>query len=131
MDIEQLRAYCLAVDGAAESLPFNDTTLVYKVMDKMFAYFSLLPKEGDFFVTLKCDPQRSVELREQYWGITCGYHTDKKYWISVYLKSDVPDTLIRELIDHSVAEVIRKLPKIRQKAYHDSVRRGFNSIESV
>ena len=119
MDIEQLRNYCLAVNGASECLPFDDMTLVFKVMNKIFAFFSLAPKEGDFFVTLKCDPERSMLLRERYQGITCGYHTNKKHWISVYLKSDVPDALIVELVNHSAEEVIKKLPKVRQKAYSD------------
>ena len=121
MNIEELRTYCLAVKGASESLPFDDKTLVYKVMNKMFAYFSLQPKDGDFFVNMKCEPAKSAELMERYRGIVFGYYSDKKYWISVYLKSDVPDTLIKELIHHSVDEVVKKLPKIKQKEYYGSI----------
>lgn len=117
MNIEELREYCLSVKGSSESCPFlKDTILVFKVMGKMFAYVDLEPKDGDFFVQLKCDPEKSSGLREKYTGVR---QTDFKtlLWNSVYLESDVPDALIRELICHSVDEVIRKLPKSKRDAY--------------
>lgn len=120
MNIEQLREYCLQVKGVAECFPFDETTLVFKVMDKMFAYIGLEPKDGDFFVNLKCDPERAVELREQYEGVRPGYHASKLMWNSVYLHSDVSDKLLKELIDHSVEEVIKKLPKKQQEIYKNS-----------
>lgn len=119
MNIEELREYCLSVKGASESFPFDDTTLVFKIMNKMFAYAGLEPKDGDFFVNLKCDPEKSVILRQQYEGVRPGYHTSKTMWNSVYLHSDVPDKLIKELIDHSVEEVIKKLSKKLQSEYHN------------
>ncbi|HCC51881.1 MAG TPA: cytoplasmic protein [Porphyromonadaceae bacterium] len=120
MNIEELRAYCLSVRGATESTPFlDDSILVFKVMGKMFAYAGINPKDGIFKVDLKCDPDYSAELREKYNGITHGTHTRGLLWNAVFIDSDVPDELIRKLIDHSVGEVIRKLSgKLRQK-YHD------------
>jgi Uncharacterized protein conserved in bacteria len=85
-------------------------------MDKMFAYIPLEPKDGVFKADLKCHPDKSVELRERYNGITA---TDFKtpLWNLVTLQSDVPDELIKELIEHSVEEVIKKLPKKKQEEY--------------
>jgi predicted DNA-binding protein (MmcQ/YjbR family) len=121
MDIETLRDYCLSVKGAGECFPFDDTVLVFKVMGKMFAYISLKPAEKGFFVNLKCDPERTIELRERYFGVVKGYHAGNNLmWNSVYMESDVPDKLIVELIAHSVEEVIKKLPKKQQEIYHQS-----------
>lgn len=117
MNIEELREYCMSVKGATECFPFDDTVLVFKVMEKMFAYISLDPKDGIFMVNLKCNPDKSTELREQYMGITHGSHTRSLMWNRVALDSDVPDKLIRELISHSVEEVIKKLPKKKQLEY--------------
>ncbi len=120
MNIEEFRTYCLAVKGASESLPFlTHNVLVFKVMGKMFAYIPLEPKDGIFKADLKCNPEKSVELREKYNGIT---HTDFKtlLWNLVTLESDVPDKLIEELIRHSVDEVICKLPKKKQEEYRNS-----------
>ena len=89
-------------------------------MGKMFAYFSLKPKGESFFVNMKCDPEKSAYLMASYNGISFGYYSDKKYWISVYIESDVPDELIKELINHSVSEVIKKLPKKLQVEYFEN-----------
>lgn len=120
MNIEDLRNHCLSIKGAVENLPFDDDTLVFKVMDKMFAYTPLTPYDGRFWIALKCDPEKAVDLREQYEGVQPGYHMNKKYWNSVYIESDVSDDMIIELIRHSVDEVIKKLPKIRQQEYLNS-----------
>ena len=117
MNIEEFRDYCLSIKGSSESLPFlRHNVLVFKVMNKMFAYIPLEPKDSIFRVDLKCNPEKSAELREKYQGIT---ETDFKtlLWNLVTLESDVPNELIKELINHSVEEVIKKLPKKKQEEY--------------
>ncbi len=117
MNIEELREYCLSIKGCTESLPFlRQNVLVFKIMDKMFAYIALEPKDGIFRVNLKCNPEKSIELRENYAGITA---TDFKspLWNLVTLDSDVPNKLIKYLIQHSVDEVVQKLPKKKREEY--------------
>jgi predicted DNA-binding protein (MmcQ/YjbR family) len=82
----------------------------------LFRSIPLNPKDGVFRADLKCNPEKSMELRERYNGIT---HTDFKtpLWNLVTLESDVPDKLIRELIRHSAEEVFKKLPKRKQEEY--------------
>lgn len=118
MNIEDFREFCLSVKGADESFPFfDDRILVFKVMGKMFAYVNIEPKDTLFRVSMKCNPGKTEILREQYEGIVSGQHTKTLTWNSVYLESDVPDDLIKELILHSVDEVIKKLPRKLQAAY--------------
>jgi predicted DNA-binding protein (MmcQ/YjbR family) len=62
MNIEELHQYCLSKKGVTESFPFDDTSLVFKVMGKMFALTDL---EGELSINLKCDPDKSHELREK------------------------------------------------------------------
>ncbi|NDW17631.1 MmcQ/YjbR family DNA-binding protein [Dysgonomonas sp. 216] len=120
MNIEELREYCISIKGASESTPFlDDSVLVFKVMDKMFAYVALKPKDGIFRVNMKCIPERSAELREQYPGVERCANTRSLTWNSIQIESDIPDGLIKELIDHSVAEVIKALPKKKQEEYHN------------
>lgn len=120
MNIEELRNHCLSVKNAEESTPFGDDVMVYKIMNKMFAFFSLNPKDGEHFVVLKCDPEKTVELREKYAGVTKGYYTGNNLiWNSVYIQSDIPDNLIKELIQHSADEVIKKLSKKKQAEYRE------------
>jgi len=121
MNIEEAREACLEITGSSESFPFGDDTLVYKVMDKMFAYMGLESRDGEFWLNLKCDPEKAIDLREYYEGIRPGYHSNKKYWNTIVLDSDVPHKLIKELIQHSVDEVIKKLPKKKQEEYNNLV----------
>jgi len=120
MNIEQLREECLKIKGAEENFQFDGDLMVFKVMSKVFAFVSLIPKDGDFFVTMKCNPERSADLREHYEGVTKGYYSGNTLkWNSVYLNRDVPDNLIIELIQHSVDEVISGLSKKMQKEYFE------------
>jgi len=118
MNIEELREYCLSVKGATESFPFDKSILVFKVMGKMFAYINLEPKDGVFKIDMKCEPERSANLREVYQGVNRGTHTTELMWNTVALNSDVSDELIKELISHSVNEVIKGLSKKKQREYY-------------
>lgn len=120
MNIEEFREFCLSIKGSSECFPFDEDVLVFKVMEKMFVYGSLAPKDGRFRFSMKCSPERSVELREHYSGIVKGEHTASNLWNAIYLDSDVPDDLLKELIQHSVDEVIKKLSKKKQEEYHKS-----------
>jgi len=120
MNIEQLRDECLKIKGAEECFPFDEDTMVFKVMGKMFAFASLTPKNGELLVSMKCNPERSADLRERYVGITKGFYCGNTLkWNSVYLNRDVPDQLIKELIQHSADEVVGGLSKKLQKAYYE------------
>lgn len=110
MDIETFRTYCLSKKGVTESFPFGEQTLVFKVMDKMFALSGL----DDYPPTanLKCDPERAIELREEYDGlIRPGYHMNKKHWNTVEIEGNLPTHLITDLIDHSYDLVVQGLSK--------------------
>jgi len=124
MNLEELREKCLSVRGVEECLPFDEDTPVYKIMGKMFAYYSITPHGGEFFVNLKCAPDRSVELRERYQGVKKPYHAaDTLKWNSVYIQGDVPDAVITELVNHSVDEVIAALPKKKREEYFDFINK--------
>jgi predicted DNA-binding protein (MmcQ/YjbR family) len=108
MDLPDVIVHCLSKPGAEETTPFGPDVFVYKVAGKMFA----LTSPGDFpaTVNLKCDPERSIALREEYEGIVPGHHMNKKHWNTVMLNGSVPAKLIRELIDHSY-ELVGKARK--------------------
>lgn len=109
MNIEYYREYCLSKPGTSEGMPFDDKVLVFKVMGKMFALTDI---DAFASVNLKCDPERAIELREQHDGnIIPGYHMNKKHWNTITTDGSVPDTLIKELIDHSYELVVKSLTK--------------------
>lgn len=117
MNIEIARTYCISKKGVTESFPFDEHSLVLKVMGKMFALIDL---ESADRISLKCDPERALELRDTYSAIEGAYHFNKKYWNQVSLAGDANDTLIRQLIDHSYEEVLKKFTK-KLRAEYDAL----------
>ncbi|WP_348825200.1 MmcQ/YjbR family DNA-binding protein [Flavobacterium aestuarii] len=112
MNLETYYEYCLSKKGVTEHFPFDEDTLVFKVGGKMFALSSLLQWEkGNPSVNLKCDPERAQELRAEYDAIEPGYHMSKVHWNTIAVNQDVPDVLLKELIDHSYELVFKSLTK--------------------
>ena len=114
MNIEEIREYCLSKPGVTEGLPFNDTALVFKVMGKMFALLDL--SEDSRGISLKCDPELAIELREQHPEVTPAWHFNKQHWNGIDLGGSVPVGKIRQWIDHSYEIVAMGLKKADQEA---------------
>ncbi len=106
MNIEEIRLFCLSLKGTTEDLPFDESTLVFKVRNKIFALTSL---DKPFSLNLKCDPEKAIELRERYDAVLPGYHMNKKHWNTVNLDGSISDDLIREWIIHSYNLVVKGL----------------------
>ncbi|MBP8791417.1 MAG: MmcQ/YjbR family DNA-binding protein [Breznakibacter sp.] len=113
MNIEELREYCLSKPLVGESFPFDATTLVFKVADKMFALIDL---DDNHWVNLKCDPNLVEELRDRYAEVLPGYHMHKKHWNTVRLDGALDDDLIRRWIDDSYALVVKSFPVKKRAA---------------
>ena len=112
MHIEQLRDFCIQKKGVTEHFPFDEVTLVFKVMGKMFALVGLEKWEkGETSINLKCNPDWSEELRGEYDCINAGFHMNKKHWNTVTLNADVSDKFALELITHSYDLVVKGLTK--------------------
>lgn len=113
MNVEEVRDYCIAKRGVTESLPFDDTTLVFKVMGKMFALINL---KADHFINLKCNPELAIRLREEYAAVLPGYHMNKKHWNTVMLNETIRSSEICKWIDNSYDLIVNSLTrKLRQE----------------
>lgn len=109
MNYEELREFCLSLKGTTESFPFDEFTLVLKVQGKMFA---LLPLDNpETQIALKCDPERAIELREEYSAIVPAWHFNKKHWNTVMIDPSITKDFLCELILHSYSLVVAALPK--------------------
>ena len=113
MNTEEIREYCLTKPGVTEGFPFNDTALVFKVMNKMFALLDL--SEDSRGISLKCDPELAIELREQYYEVTPAYHFNKQHWNGVSLKGSITNVQLKEWIDHAYDLVVKSLPKSKRE----------------
>lgn len=118
MNIEQLREYCLAKNKATEGFPFDEHTLVFKVLGKMFAIFPLKKwEQGESTVMLKCDPEYTEELRAQFESIYAGPYVSNKHWNTVDIyKGELKADFVLELIDHSYDMVVKGMTKKQREA---------------
>ena len=113
MNIEQIREYCLRKKGVTEEFPFDEETLVFKVLGKIFLLASL-----DSFplqINLKCEPEKAIELREEYESVQPGYHMNKRHWNTIIIDGTVPIKKLFEWIDDSYNLVTSKLIKSERK----------------
>jgi len=108
LNIEAFRVYCLGKKGVTEEFPFDESTLVFKVMGKMFALTDLENFES---VNLKCDPENAIQLREEFAAVMPGYHMNKKHWNTVLMDGTISDRLIKTWIDDSYNLVAASLSK--------------------
>ncbi len=115
MDPELFREYCLSKPGATEDMPFGEDVLVFRVGGKMFALVALdeIPPR----VNLKCDSELALELRDRYEQVRPGYHMNKKHWNTVEIDSEIPDTELCKMIDHSYELVARTLPRSKREKF--------------
>lgn len=113
MNIEELREYCLSLKNVEEAMPFGPDTLIFKVGGKIFLIVGLDDSPLQFNV--KCNPEKAIELREQYDCVIPGYHMNKKHWNTIIINGTASEKLVRQWISDSYKLVIAGLSKSEQK----------------
>ncbi|EST24267.1 MmcQ/YjbR family DNA-binding protein [Streptomyces roseochromogenus] len=110
MTPQELRAFCLSFNAAVEDFPFGPDASVFKVLGKMFALSRLDGRP--LTINLKCDPEDAVRLRGEHEGLIApGYHMNKRHWNTVTVDGELPERLVRELIEDSYDLVVAGLPR--------------------
>ena len=112
MNLQTLRKYCLTFPGATEQIQWG-ADLVFKVGGKMFAISAL--ERAPLEVSVKCEPELAVELRNSYAAIRPGYHLNKRHWNTITLDGSLPDQLVRDLVEDSYDLIVSALPKRVQR----------------
>lgn len=103
MTHKELEEYIYSLPNVKLDYPFGKEVAVYKVTveeeDKMFALIA--EKSDPLSISLKCDPQLAVLLREKYESVMQGYHLNKKHWNTILLTGQLSDEEVTGLILHS------------------------------
>ncbi len=109
MNIEELRDYVLSLKNVEESFPFGEDTLVFKTNGKIFLLVSLSSSPLQFNV--KCNPEKAIELREEYSCILPGYHMNKKHWNTIIIDGILSNSQLKSFIKESFELVAKKSAK--------------------
>jgi predicted DNA-binding protein (MmcQ/YjbR family) len=112
MTLDHFREHCLSLKGTTEQLPFDENTLVFKVMRKIFALCNMMTFE---YCNLKCDPEKAIRLREEFTEVTPAWHMNKKHWNSVSFIGDLSDQQIEQWVKDSYNLVVKNMPKKLRK----------------
>lgn len=108
MTLDHFREHCLSLKGTTEQLPFDENTLVFKVMGKMFALCNMMTFE---FCNLKCYPEKAIMLREEFTEVNPAWHMNKKHWNSVSFMGDLSDQQIEQWVKDFYNLVVKNMPK--------------------
>lgn len=118
MTLENFKNYCISKPGTLEEFPFDFTTMVFKVGNKMYALTDI--DDEPLRLSLKCEPMYAISLRQDYKSIIPGYHLNKQHWNTLIMDGTIPDKLIRQLIDHSYELVFKSLTKAKREEINKS-----------
>jgi predicted DNA-binding protein (MmcQ/YjbR family) len=109
MDLDVLRNHCLSKSGTDEGYPFGPGVLVMKVGGKIFA---IIAEDAEpLQVSLKCDPDIAVALRQKHAAVRPGYHLNKRHWNTVTVDGSVTAGQLLEWVDDSYDLVVDGLPR--------------------
>lgn len=107
--------YLMAKIGVTKDFKAEWNWIRYQLGDKMFAAICLDDSGKPHYITLKSDPIESDFLRKQYEDIIPGYYMNKTHWNSVNPDGNVPDDLLKDLLDKSYTLILNSFSKKKQK----------------
>ncbi len=109
MNVEELREFCLSLKRVEEGFPFGVEIMVFKVMGKIFCLCGLDSHPLQFNV--KCNPEKAIELREEFSGVIPGYHMNKQHWNTIVMDGSFLDDQAKNWIVDSYSLIAASLPK--------------------
>lgn len=121
MNFESIYTHCISKPFSQEDYPFDKNTLVFKVGGKIFL---IIDSDNPVSINVKCDPEKAIDLREEYDGIEPGYHMNKKHWITIDLFAGISENIILQCINESYNLVYNSLTK-KQKAHLEEDKMNF------
>ena len=119
MKYEWIDEYLVSKQGCVKDFKEEWGAYRYMLNSKMYCMIGG-DKEGKPIVSLKCEPEYAISLREDYSDVVLGYYLNKAHWNSIYLEGNVPDEVMKQMIDMSYDLILRSLPKKVQ----EEIRQG-------
>ncbi len=107
--------YLLAKRAVTKDLKKEWNWIRYQIGGKMFAAICLDKEDKPYYINLKLEPAEGQFLREQYKDILPGYYSNKEHWNSITPDGEVPDDLLKDLLDKSYRLVLAGFAKKKQR----------------
>ncbi len=115
MRYEWMDEYLLKKRGVTRDFQPVWNWIRYHVGGKMFAAICLDSKERPYYINLKLEPMKGEIFRRQYEDILPGHYSDKVHWNSIRPDGEVPDDLLKDMLDESYHLVLEGFSRKRQR----------------
>lgn len=115
MKYEWIDDYLLKMPGVTKDLQKDWNWIRYQIGGKMFAAICLDDNDKPYYITLKLEPLEGDFWRKQYEDIIPGYYMNKQHWNSVKADGEVPDDILKDLLDKAYQIVFGSFSKKKQK----------------
>ena len=115
MKYEWIDEYLLKKPGVTKDFQEEWNWIRYHIGGKMFAAICRDDDDKPYYITLKTDPLEGEFLRKEYEDIIPGYYMNKVHWNSVKADGNVPDDVVKDLLDRAYTVVFESLSKKKQK----------------
>ena len=123
MKYEWVDEYLMKKAGVTRDLQKDWNWMRYQIGGKMFAAICMDWDGKPYYITLKLEPLEGDFLRRQYEDIIPGYYMNKTHWNSVKADGNVPDDLLKDLLDKSYRIVLGGLSKKKQKEILETAKK--------
>lgn len=120
MKYEWIDEYCVSKQGAEKDYKVEWDAVRFMIRGKMFA-MKCGDKEGKPIITIKLEPLLGEFFRNQYPDIVPGYYMNKQHWNSLYLEGNVPDDVVRDMLNKSYNIILQSFSKKIQQEILDKI----------
>ena len=107
--------YLLSKNGTSKDLQEEWNWIRYMLDGKLYAAVCLDDNNKPYYITLKLDPYEGDFFRQQYEDVLPGYYMNKIHWNSIKADGEVPDEILKDMLDKSYNLILSKFSKKKQQ----------------
>lgn len=115
MKYDWIDKYLMDKTGVTRDLQPEWNWIRYQIGGKMFAAICRDDDNNPVYITLKLEPLEGEFWRKQYEDIIPGYYMNKVHWNSVKAEGEVPDDVLKDLLNKAYEIVLGSFSKKKQK----------------
>ncbi|MBP3718195.1 MAG: MmcQ/YjbR family DNA-binding protein [Eubacterium sp.] len=116
MKYEWIEEYLMKKAGVTKDFQEQWNWIRFYIGGKLFAAICRDDETNNpIYITLKLEPVEGEFYRKEYEDIIPGYYMNKVHWNSVKADGNVPNDVVKDLLDRAYTVVFESLSKKRQR----------------
>lgn len=115
MKYEWIDEFLMVKPGVTKDLQEEWNWIRYQIEGKMFAAICRDDDNKPVYITLKLEPAEGEFWRGQFEDVIPGYYMNKIHWNSIKADGEVPDDVVKGMLENAYSIVFHSLSKKKQK----------------